>query len=118
MDYIFGYTKYNGVTVENLKTINTTHTDFSDFIQTIRNYSDATITDTFNIVDHYHSETGADGLCYDWYIINNHWRNIDKFFPEKLEALEDTTNGVILDMLADHEYRISLAEMGVTESDL
>lgn len=37
---------------------------------------------------------------------------------QKIAELEDTTNGVILDMLADHEYRISLAEMGVTESDL
>lgn len=37
---------------------------------------------------------------------------------DQIAELEDTTNGVILDMMADHEYRLSLMEMGISESDL
>ena len=118
MEYVFGYTKRNGVIHENLKTISDTYSELKDYIETVRKYTDSVITDKFRIVDHYHSEEGDDGLFYDWYIIDNHWRNVDKFSSERLIALEETTNDVILEILADHEYRISLAEIGFTDEDL
>lgn len=37
---------------------------------------------------------------------------------ERVSGLEETTDTVVLEMLADHEYRISLTEMGVSESDM
>ena len=45
MEYIFGYVQRNGVTVENLKTVGEAHSHLSGFIQTVREYPDATITD-------------------------------------------------------------------------
>lgn len=62
--------------------------------------------------------TEKDSHYYYWFVIKVVERETVTTNSERVTALEDTTNGVILDMLADHEYRISLAEMGVTESDL
>ena len=37
---------------------------------------------------------------------------------ERVSGLEKTTDTVVLEMLADHEYRISLTEMGVSDFDI
>lgn len=81
MDYIFGYVQRDSVITENLKTVGDAHTHLSGFIQTVREYPDATITDVCRIIEHYHSEEDAEGRCYDWYTISDHWRNVDKFAP-------------------------------------
>lgn len=83
MEYIYGFEDRNGVIIENLKTIGDSHSELSGFIQTIREYSDAVITDMCCIVEHYKSEEDVEGGCYDWYRIGNHWRNIDRFTPVK-----------------------------------
>lgn len=36
----------------------------------------------------------------------------------RVSNLEETTDTIILEMLADHEYRISLSELGLTEADI
>lgn len=92
MEYIFGYVQHNGVTVENLKTVGGSHSSLSGFVQTVREYSDAAITDVFRISEHYQTDEDAEGNCYDWYIIADHWRNVDKFTPVKEEAAE--TNAI------------------------
>jgi len=77
MDYIYGTVRRNGVTVENLKTVGETHTNLSGYVSTQRKYDDGTIiTDRCRIVEHYQAAE-AGGLCYDWYIIDNHNRYMD-----------------------------------------
>ena len=40
-------------------------------------------------------------------------------FSEPVEpATEHTTEEILLELAADHEYRLSLQEMGLSESDL
>ena len=114
-DYIFGTTDRNGLTVENLKTVGDTHTALTcgSFTQVRREYPDCVITDLFRVDEQYGS-TEAGGICYDFYAISEHWRNVDKTpEPESVEpqeqiSEEDTT----LDMLADHEYRLCMMELG------
>ena len=81
MEYIFGIVECNGVTVENLKTVGQTHTNLGGFTQTVREYTDSTITDRFRVVEKYRSEEDAEGNCYDWYVIAEHYRYEDKFTP-------------------------------------
>ena len=79
MDYIFGVVERNGVTVENLKTVGDTHTAMpcGSFTQVRREYPDCVITDLFRVDEQYGS-TEAGGICYDFYAISEHWRNVDK----------------------------------------
>lgn len=76
MEYIFGNDSAN--LVETLKTVGTDHTDFTGFCEVIREYDDCTITDSFLVVEKTKSAEDFEGKCYDWYIISNHNRIIDK----------------------------------------
>lgn len=95
MEYIFGYVQRNGVTVENLKTVGDSHSHLSGFIQTVREYPDATITDVCRITEHYRSEEDGEGNCYDWYLIADHWRNMDKFSPVQVQTEEANATAAI-----------------------
>jgi hypothetical protein len=86
MDYIFGVVERNGVTVENLKTVGQSHTNLGGFTQTVREYTDSTITDRFRVVEKYRSEEDAEGNCYDWYLIDQHYRYMDKTNPLAAET--------------------------------
>lgn len=81
MDYIFGTVARNGVTVENLKTVGEAHTDLDGFQQVVRKYPDSIAIDNFRIVEKYHTDTDAEGTCYDWYIIDSHNSYVDKYTP-------------------------------------
>ena len=110
MDYIFGVVERNGVTVENLKTVGQTHTNLEGFTQTVREYADSTITDRFRITEKYRSDEDAEGNCYDWYVISDHYRYVDK-----TEAVKTQLGAELLDsyeLQADHEYRLCMMELG------
>lgn len=85
MDYIYG-TSSRGLEIrENLKTVGDTHTDLSGYISTIREFADGTkITDRCRILKKYASKE-ANGKCYDWYLIDSHYRETDT--SEKTQAL-------------------------------
>ena len=110
MEYIFGVAERNGVTVENLKTVGQTHTNLGGFTQTVREYTDSTITDRFRIVEQYRSDEDAEGNCYYWYVISEHYRYVDK-----TEAVKTQLGAELLDsydLQADHEYRLCMMELG------
>lgn len=81
MEYVFGFVERNGVTVENLKTVGAAHSDLQGFISVTRKYTDNDITDRFKVVEKYRSDEDAEGNCYDWYVIADHYRYEDKFTP-------------------------------------
>lgn len=79
MEYIFGSNDFTGEEV--LKTVGSEHTDLSGFQQTVREYPDCTITDSFHVVQKMKSSADSEGNCYDWYVIDHHNRIIDKTQP-------------------------------------
>lgn len=88
MEYIYGTARRGGVTVENLKTVGAEHTELSGFFHTVRTFADGTtIEDRCRILEHYHTEE-ADGLCYDWYYIDSHYRLCDTA-TAKLQLLQE-----------------------------
>ena len=110
MEYIFGVVERNGVTVENLKTVGEAHSRLEGFMQTVREFPDSTITDRFRITEKYRSDEDADGNCYDWYVISDHYRYVDK-----TEAVKTQLGAELLDsydLQADHEYRLCMMELG------
>ncbi len=110
MEYIFGVAERNGVTVENLKTVGDAHSALDGYIQTVREYADSTITDRFRITEKYRSDEDAEGNCYDWYVISDHYRYVDK-----TEAVKTQLGAELLDsydLQADHEYRLCMMELG------
>ena len=76
MEYIFGTSARDGVSVENLKTVGEQHTDLQGFCTTVRKFQDGSeATDRFRVLEHYHSAESG-GKMYDWYIIDSHTRSI------------------------------------------
>lgn len=111
MEYIFGYTKRNGVMVENLKTVGAEHSDLKDFIQIERQYADSTITDVFRVAERYYSEIDESGKCYDWYFIDSHWRNIEKLLPEEVATSSEKV-AALEEQLATTQMAIDAILMG------
>lgn len=77
MEYIYGKSTRNGETRESLKTVGDEHSNLSGYISTVLEFPDGTkITDHCRIVEKYASKE-ASGKCYDWYIIDSHYRETD-----------------------------------------
>ena len=57
----------------------------SGFQTVERKYPDMTVTDTFRVVEKYKSDEDGEGNCYDWYEIDRHSRDTDRFLPQKDE---------------------------------
>lgn len=83
MEYIFGTIQRRGQTVDILKTVGNEHTNLTDKHEIIRKYPDCTITDVFFVVEKYLTKTDDEGRCYDWYVLDKHFRYIDYFSPQK-----------------------------------
>lgn len=76
--YIYGYVRRNGEMQENLKTKGSTHTDLSGYFTSVQNYPDSTIVDRCRIIEKYLSTEDDEGNCYDWYVIDKHYRYVDE----------------------------------------
>lgn len=75
MEYIFGTSTRDGMTVENLKTVGEQHTNLSGFHMTVQKFQDGSeATDRFRVLEHYHSAESG-GKMYDWYTIDSHTRS-------------------------------------------
>ena len=79
MEYIFGRDNFSGN--ETLKTKGNEHTNLEGFVDTVREYDDCKITDSFFVDRKEHSTEDIEGNCYDWYVINRHYRVVDKSGP-------------------------------------
>lgn len=92
MEYIFGTSARNGLR-ENMKTVGNEHSYLSGYISVIRELGDGTkITDRCRIVEKYASKE-SHGKCYDWYIIDSHYRETDT--TAKSQAVVDQLNANI-----------------------
>ena len=79
-EHIFGTGIRDGVMAENLKTVGEEHSAYTGYVEIRRSYDDCVIVDRFRIVEHYQAAE-AEGLCYDWYTIDQHYRYIDTSGP-------------------------------------
>ena len=79
-EHIFGTGIRDGVMAENLKTVGEEHSAYTGYVEIRRSYDDCVIVDRFRIVEHYQAAE-AEGLCYDWYTIDQHYRYIDASGP-------------------------------------
>jgi len=116
-NYVFGTVKYNGINCLNLKTIGSKHTDLKGMQQVNRVFTDAIITDSFRVLKKYRSDEDPSGKCYDWYLIDEHYRDTDKFTPaqgeinSKIEDLEIAS----CEMSADASARLEDIELALCE---
>ncbi len=78
MEYVYGTAVINGVTRENLKIVGGPELTEGEYLTTVREYDDSTITDRCRIEALYHTTTDADGTRYDFYAISEHYRYIDR----------------------------------------
>lgn len=84
MECVYGTAVVGGVTRENLKIIGGQALAEGEYLTTVREYDDSSITDRCRIERHYLTETDAAGTRYDFYIISEHYRYIDR--TKTLEA--------------------------------
>lgn len=117
MEYIFGQIKRKGRIIDVLKTVGETHTDLKDNHIIERKYADSIITDGFYVVDHYLSKDGADGKCYDWYILKDHSRYIDYFTPLKEQITEGIADSQVAtcELSEELDERITDVEVAICE---
>ena len=104
MEYIFGTAVINGETIENVKTVGAEHTDFLGYTQLQRSYTDCNITDSFNALRKYGSDEDSEGNCYDWYIIDQHYRNVD--YSPKHEAVFSSLLGASSAQAAEQARKV------------
>jgi hypothetical protein len=121
MEYIFGTIRYKGKLCANLKTICNEHTDLTDFVEIKREYTDSEIIDRFRVVEKYATDENGEN-CYDFYIIDNHYRYIDKTkIPNKqIEELQSMTallEDALCEIDAANEERIAVIEDALCEMD-
>lgn len=83
MEYIFGSIRKNNRVIETVKTVGDKHTDLKGRLTVKREYPDMTIVDTFTVIDHYNTSEDSEGNCYDFYTIEAHYRDTDRFMPQK-----------------------------------
>lgn len=98
--YIYGTVRVNGELVENLKTKGPTHTDLSGYINSVQEYKDSVVTDRCLIVEKYRSAEDEEGNCYDWYVIDKHYRIVDKSGPVAKEAARCAANIDYISMMS------------------
>jgi hypothetical protein len=95
--------------MENLKTVGEEHSNLTGGVSITRKYADSHITDNFDVLEKYRSEEGADGRCYDWYVIDHHSRYEDRFTPGIVATEQEITA---------QDIAIMEAEQTITELDL
>ena len=114
MEYIFGRLILAGSEVECVKTVGEEHSDLSGFCHIERHYSDNIITDDFKITEKYKS-LESDELCFDWYLIENHSRYVDRFTPARatIEADIADAQDALCTLSEDMEERLTALEEAV-----
>ena len=97
MEYVFGIRERCGVIEDILKTKGSFHSNLKGAVQLERVYDDARYYDSFKVERKYKSKIDAEGNCYDWYVIKEHYRYIDKF-DQNITRITERSDGDIADV--------------------
>lgn len=98
MTYLFGHKGK----IEILKTKSDEHTDLKGYQELSTTYADQIITDNFRVVKKIDSKDDVEGNKYDWYEIDHHFRNCDKFTPAKPDI--DQSIFDLEELIVDMQY--------------
>lgn len=117
MEYIFGTNEHDSCEV--LRTKGNIHTDFSGFTETTQEFQDSKITDFFYVVEHIKSDDDSEGNCYDWYVIDRHYRYVDKsaYLLELAEARNESMENALCEQDVSTDERVSALEDAICELD-
>lgn len=78
MEYVYGTAVLDGVTTENLKVVGGPELSEGEYLTTVREYEDSTITDHCRVGRRYGHTEDAAGVGYDFYAISEHYRYVDR----------------------------------------
>lgn len=117
MEYVFGTDDRRGRRI--LRTKGEAHTDLYGFCEVVREYNDCTITDNFYAVRKIRSDEDDEGVCYDWYEIDLHYRTVDKTKASEI-SFTDAHLESIAQGQKQTDLELSLLEQGqyTTEKEL
>lgn len=114
MDYIFGTEYLDGIEVEVVKTRGTKPMrELEGFVSVERHYSDNIITDSFRVVKKLREREDAQGKVYIWYVIDHHYRDMDKFTPQ-IGATEQLITDTEISLI-EHEQQLTELEIADME---
>ena len=88
MEYIYGTADIGGVMKENLKVIGGEPLKKGESLTTRRDLDGVTIVDVSIIGDCYHTATDAEGVRYDFYALDGHYRFEDKSAAQEAKQLQ------------------------------
>ena len=113
MEYIFG----TDGEFEILRTKGGSHTKLTGYHQLEQSYPDQNIVDNFHIVKKTGSAEDTEGNCYDWYVVDHHYRMQDKTVPIVPDVATnaggvDELGGIVSDLAA------SVDDLATTLSDI
>ena len=113
MEYVYGTSVIGGVERENLKIVGGPALREGEYLTTVREYDDSSITDRCRIGRHYHTATDAAGTRYDWYVISEHYRYVDKAAAVDALTAENKTLKQQVSALTEQQsfYEDCIAEM-------
>lgn len=111
MEYVIGTIQRGNISRLILKTKNAEHTDFSGRITLEQKRGNVLIKDTFTILGKYQTADSSDGFAFDYYYIEDHYREEDR--SEEIRAqLEQQITDLEIDVieqdqaLTDHDIAI------------
>lgn len=102
MEYTFGISG----SMETLKVKGDKHANLTGFQKIEQSYPDQIITDHFRIVRKLDSKEDEAGNYYDWYVIDQHSRNIDRSpifnsFIESFQSMSSLMASMVTEGLND-----------------
>lgn len=105
MEYVFGANNNR----ETLRTKGDSHSCLTGYCEVVREYPDRIITDHFRVIEKCNTKEDTEGNCYDWYVIDNHYRDTDRYTPQV---------GTIEQTLTDLEIAAMEQEQMITDNEI
>lgn len=119
MEYVFGTALLKTGEVETLKIKSNAHTNIKGYQSIERVYHDQTITDNFLVLYKLNEKEDIEGNCYDWYVIDKHYKICDKTKPiaENLNNIQIELENAIIENDITVNERLTQIEDALIELD-
>ena len=101
MEYVIGTVQRGKSRRITLKTVDERHTDLSGRVTLEQRKGQVVIRDTFTVLQKYQTGDSTDGYAYDWYYIEDHYRNEDRSEEVRAELEQAVTDLEIESMEQD-----------------
>ena len=92
MEYVIGTVQRGDKRRIILKTAGEEHTDLEGRITLEQRLGNTLVRDTFTVIQKYQTADSSDGRAYDWYYIEDHYRNEDRSEEVRVEMEQEVTD--------------------------